>query len=182
MRITVFIPTRFEREFILEALASVYNQTRKPDEVIIVKGNNQAAQMNQAVQMSTGDAFIYLADDDLLEPEFIEKHEAMMNETNGDIVASALREFGDRDGVHEWAGKPFICALIKKSLWERVGGFPAWPDGQSMVDGDFMDICQKSGARFVRIPEPLWKYRIHPGQTEITMEQTEELNRRNASR
>lgn len=182
MRITVFIPTRFERDYILEAFESIYRQTRKPDEVIMVKGNNQAGQMNQAVKMSTGDAFIYLADDDLLEPDFIERHEKMMEETGADIVGSHLQEIGNRNGIHHWGDKPFICSLIKKSLWERVGGFPGWPDGQSCVDGDFMDICYKAGAKFERLNAALWKYRVHDGQTPITYEQTAELHRRNSSR
>lgn len=182
MTITVFIPTKFERDYILESFESIYKQTRKPDEVIVIKGKNQADQMNHAVRMSTSDAFIYLADDDLLNPDFIERHEQTMLETDADIVASHLQEFGQRDGIHHWGTKPFICCLIKKSVWEKVGGFPEWPDGQSCVDGDFMDIVVKSGFKIERLNAPLWKYRVHSGQTPITEQQTQELHRRNASR
>ncbi len=178
MTITIIMPTRFERDYITEAFQSIYNQTRKPDEIVIVKGHNQAAQMNQAVNSSTSDAFIYLADDDLLNPDFIARHEEVMNNTDADIVCSSLQEIGLRNGVHEFWDKPFMCSLIKRSLWKKVGGFDAWPDGQSLVDGQFFHKCLKVGAKISRITEPLWKYRVHEGQTEITMEQTEELHRR----
>jgi glycosyltransferase involved in cell wall biosynthesis len=160
MRIAVIIPTQFKRETLIESIASVQTQTRKPDEVIIVNGTNQAAQMNQAIRMSTCDAFVYLSDDDLLEPTFIEVHE--INFGRGyEIVCSAFTEFGDRNGTHI-INFPCATGLFSKRSWEAVGGFD---ESIGMAfDWEFAIRLKEQNIAYKQLGEPLWKYRTHPGQ------------------
>lgn len=159
MKIAVIIPTKFTRKTILKSLESVYNQTRKPDELIIVHGNNQAAQMNQAIGMSTCDAFTYLSDDDVLDPTFLEKHETFLN--SYDVVQSRFTNFGENTESHisEWL---VATNLTRKNIWEKVGKFDE--EIGPAFDWDFYLKLKQIGARIGIIEESLWNYRVHPNQ------------------
>lgn len=174
MRIAVIIPTQFKRETLIESLQSVYNQTRKPDEVIIVNGNNQAQQMNQAIRMSTCEAFIYLSDDDLLEPTFIEVHE---NNFKGghEIVCSAFTEFGDRVGTHI-INFPCATGLFSKRVWEVVGGFDE--EIGMAFDWEFAIRLKENNIGYKQLGDSLWKYRTHLGQGSLDYEAMGESGKR----
>jgi len=182
MKTLVVIPTHNRVEFFDQALASVLAQTRQPDR-IVVTGNvgpvgpyfqpsNELlnARVNQAVRDSGCDAFILLCDDDLLEPQFIEKTALVMEATGTDIVFTDFTYFQEREGVDSAEYFIPITSLFSQRAWTMAGGYASVP----MLDFDFWWQCLETGAGAVHIPESLWRYRIHPGQ-EGRLHTTEEI-------
>lgn len=165
MRIAVIIPTQFKRTTIVESLQSIYDQTRPPDEVIIVKGDNQAAQMNQAIRMSTCEAYLYLADDDLLEPKCLEIMERYL-EKDFEVVVSAFTEFGEREGTHI-LNFPCATGLYSKRIWEEAGGF----DETIGMAFDWEFSLRIKHVKVKQLGESLWKYRTHRGQGSLDHEE-----------
>jgi len=174
MTASVIIPTQGKRDTLLETVESVYKQTRKPKEVIIVfperEDETSWSKFNRGIKQSTADAFIPLADDDLLDPTYIEKTLGLMEQTGADIVATALTNFGDDTGVHQPGRHPFGTALYTKKVWEQVGGYDETVG--IAADADFGHQAQKLGKR-VDISEGLFFYRNHPGTWTRTASQQE---------
>jgi GT2 family glycosyltransferase len=94
-RVSVIIPTKYRRKALEETIRTLLAQTRMADELIIVDQNEtksllqtsplslkhiynpeitSAAQArNEGMKQATGDVWLFLDDDVVLEPEFIEK-------------------------------------------------------------------------------------------------------------
>jgi Glycosyl transferase family 2 len=162
MRVLVVVPTHDRLEFLDEALASLATQTRQADEIVVV-GNvmspnphsvayiasdeSFATRMNSIIEASECDAFILLSDDDLLLPTYIERTAAKMEETNADVVYT---EFGMIP----------VTALIRKSIWAKVGGYC----DIGFFDWDLNWSMLEAGAKAVPVREHLFFYRQHPAQ------------------
>jgi len=172
MKILVVIPTHNRVEFFNQALASVKAQTRQPDQIVVIGNTGPIGpyfqssdeplhvRINQAIRDSNCEAFIVLCDDDLLDPQFIEKTDLVMRATGTDIVFTYFTKFGEIEGLDTaWHFIP-ITALFSRRVWDMAGGYTAAP----FLDWDFWWQCLETGAAAVQIPESLWKYRIHPGQ------------------
>ena len=162
LRILVIIPTQGTRSNLLkEALDSLARQTRKCDWTTIANSDEPLPRrLNDAVRKSDCQAFIVLSDDDLLEPQFIEKTAGLMEQSGADIVHTNYRHFGDENGVAGSANHISITSLCRKSMWQKTDGYVDVP----CFDYDFWLSCIDQGAKVVHIPEPLWDYRIHTGQ------------------
>lgn len=168
-------------EFVDEMVLSCAQQTRKPKEVILLyrqfEDENIQSRMNRGIAMSTADAYVMMGDDDKLHPEFLEKTLAIMEEQEADIVYTHMQEFGDRNGIHgvaDWSSFNFrthfgifYSSLVRKSLWERVGGYDV--RSGPFLDWDFWWMCKDIGAKAIRIPEPLFLYRTHGDQDSQTL-------------
>lgn len=165
MTVSVFTPTLGNRpEMLNEAIASVQAQTVPALEHIIEldNGKGQTRTMNDAMRKVKGDCFIFLADDDRLDPQFIEKTLAAMEKEQVDIVGTFLENFGGGDGVHGPGRFPFGTALCKTKWWRYLGGYDETVG--PAVDADFWFMCFEKGARWCVIPDPLLKSRVHEEQ------------------
>ena len=171
MRVLVVVPAQLGRPFLSEALESLSRQTRCADEIIVAIGQTPLHErLNDAIDASDCDAFIVLCDDDLLEPTYIEKTVARMEETGAGIVYTDLRHFGTRDAV--WIAPPPdptpdpdpnplpVTSLCRKSVWAMVGGYRLGP----YFDWDFWWSAINVGATRAKVAEPLFLYRNHLGQ------------------
>lgn len=165
-KVTVIIPTQRKRpEWLREAHDSVRFQTRLADQIIITDENKEGYEpwnkMNNAIRRSIGDAFIILGDDDKLEPDFIQKTVDRMLRYNADIVGTQLMVFGDvrEEARHGFQKNPFITALCKKSMWEKVGGYDE--EIGAMADADFWWMCREAGATIEKEPDTFFWYRVH---------------------
>lgn len=162
--ISIITPTLGNRpDMLAEAIASVSAQTIKPIEHIIEydHGDGQAKTLNRAMRKVTGDLFIFLADDDKLDPYFIEKTLREMERSGVHIVGTWLENFGGDTGTHGPSNFPFGTALAMTSLWKEIG-FDE--EVGVTVDADFWLCCKKRGYRWSFISEPLFKSRVHEGQ------------------
>jgi len=89
---------------------------------------------------------------------------------NSDAVYTILEVFGDEEGVMGtdlWDPDTLLrgnyvdaMALIRRSAWERVGGYRRMPV-TGWEDYDFWLKCAESGLEVVRVPEILCRYRKH---------------------
>lgn len=172
--ISIVIPTLHERlEMLEEAIESAVNQT-VPVEVIVSSPfpgrenkSNLAIKLNEMIGRSKGDAFVFLGDDDQLLPSFAEKLEGEMRRTGADIVGCGLQNFGADSGVHFPGVYPTAATLTKKDVWKKVGGYSEgmWP----YFDGDFFFMAYDAGAKFVTIPDVLFKSRVHGGSVSSSL-------------
>jgi glycosyltransferase involved in cell wall biosynthesis len=163
MKVLVVIPTHDRIQFLDEALQSLEKQTWMANQIVITgnvgpvrpipgctyinSDDNLIDRLNSAIENSDCDAFIILCDDDMLEPEYIEKTVTLMEATNADIVYT------------EFNNEP-VTSLIRKSIWKRVGGF--CPIG--FFDWDFYLSCHENGAKSIPLREHLFTYRQHEEQ------------------
>lgn len=132
MRVSVIIPVFNGEAFLAQTLRSVLNQTRRPDEVIVVDngssdrsveiaqgfggivrtisapGGGASAARNAGVREATGDAIMFLDADDLLGPTVIEELAAVLERRPGTVACCPWMRF---ELVGEsWLAAPASCA------------------------------------------------------------------------
>lgn len=167
--VACIIPTLDERpEMLANAIKSVENQTVPFKEVFIERlpgrenPDNQAIKINNGISKVTADAYVFMGDDDELKPNFVEVMSKTMEDTEADMVSSFFENFGDENGVHGPGIAPLCSTIVRKTLWDKVGGHPL--NSGPMVDGLFYFLCIRSGAKWVRLGDVLYRSRIHNGQ------------------
>ena len=178
MTVCVVIPSQGKRDTLLETIGSLIKQTRKPDEIIIrlkEEGTGSHIQgyfkLNEAVRQTDCDSFIPLCDDDLLDERFIEETLKVMEEQNADCVYTKMKTFGEEVGEHFPNHEfPFITALFRKSIWEKLGGYRT--DAGMYADSLFGRQVFKQG-KVIFVEKPLFIYRVHKDQEtqNVTKEQ-----------
>lgn len=169
-----------------EAMQSVFAQTVPVHQVIVnYSPSYWGTKANEAAQVATGDYIIPLCDDDQLAPTYVEETVAVAQEKGTDIVYTDVGVFGDRlpfpmtirlpqfdAEVLRMNCTPWWTALVRKSLWDRLGGYdPA----QDYVDWDLWIRACKIGARATKIPKPLYRYRDHGGNGVRVMDHEDSL-------
>ncbi len=177
-RILAVVPTHDRHDFLNEVQATLATQTRQADEIIFTgnvgpgvhSDDPLVVRLNKAIEGSCCNAYFILCDDDLLDPQFIAKTADLMESTGVDIVYTNALLFGNRGGVWEtraWTQDniddntiPPVTGLCTKDIWRRAGGYQDTP----FFDWDFWWRCFYSGAKALKVNEPLFHYRFHPGQ------------------
>lgn len=146
------------------------------------------AARNTGFREATGEFVLPLDADDLLEPTYLETTVAVLSQTTDiDCVFTDLRLFGStsklstNDGTHDlreilrrqWI--PGAGTLMRRTVWERVGGY--WEDRRIVgnEDWEFWIAALASGATARHIPEPLYLYRQHEGSTSGVLRTYEEF-------
>jgi hypothetical protein len=125
---------------------------------------------NLLIEKAKGNLIIFLAEDDKLDRKFIEKTVNILNKKSVDIVYTDMRRIDncfERYSAGKWEEKEFlettpvyITSLFKKEVWEKVGKYK----DVIYTDWDFWWRTYKYGFKAYHIKEPLFLYRIHPGQ------------------
>lgn len=182
-------------DFIADTLSSIAGQTVKPDEVILVDDCSStinldfihhtfteeslrvfrheanlglAATRNSCVKYSSGDLLLPLDQDDILEPQFIEKTAAVLQDSTIDGAYSYVQLFGERDDL--WCPAMTMlnlmtgsrCSssiLFRREVFDRAGGFNI---AVSSPDTDFWLRALACGVNLQQLKEPLLRYRKHP--------------------
>jgi glycosyltransferase involved in cell wall biosynthesis len=169
MKALVVVPTFKNPQYLDEALESVAGQTRPADELVIVHTNGDLVNyLNVSIERSDCDAFVILADDDKLDPMFLEKTVREMEKRDVDIVYTDCHIFGDRNQLGGALGKwtqenidrdtvPLCTSLCRKSAWDKAGRYVSVP----YYDWDFWWRCFYSGATAHWLKEPLFWWRDH---------------------
>lgn len=183
-------------EFIEEAIKSLENQTYKNFELIVVDdcfpgirasevlepfnfswlkivrhdaNQGLASVRNTGFDNSQGELILPLDDDDLLEPQFLEKTvAALVHDTTAAGAYSQVAIFGDREEtwipsitmLNIMSGIPGPSTILfRRPLFGEVDGFRP---GHRSPDSDFWLRVLSRGHRLVRIEEPLYRYRKRP--------------------
>jgi GT2 family glycosyltransferase len=171
--ITPSVPERAQR--LAECIASVATQTRTPDEHFVGIDHERigvANMLNRLAERTSSAWLAVLADDDLLDPCHLD---VLIAEAEGaDIVYAFCRVTGrggwspNRDfdpAALRRANYIPATALIRYSLWERLGG---WSERQVHEDHEFWLRALDAGATFRCIPRVTWTYRFHGGNRSTT--------------
>ena len=165
--ITAALPERADR--LLEAIESVAAQTVQPDEHLIAvdyKREGGARVYSMLASMVTSEWTAILPDDDVLYPEHIEKLLAAAGS------AEVVYSWCEATGHGPWQGynqgfDPSILrvgsivshvAMVRTDLIQHLGG---WQNERG-YDWRFWVNALESGAEFVCVPEPTWRYRLEP--------------------
>ena len=167
--VSIIIPSH-RPQFLPEAIASVFAQTCQDFQLVVnYRREWWGEKINDVVNASRGPFVCILPDDDLLHPTYLAK--ALDASRGGfDIIFSDIQFFGDRTDVYRLpdfgvnaqrhACVPWMTALIRRQLWDELGGFD--PD-QILQDSDFYLRAALAGAEAAHIREPLVLARQHAG-------------------
>jgi O-antigen biosynthesis protein len=132
---------------------------------------------NYGIEAARGRYVCCLDSDDTLEPTYVEKALFLLEWRGFDVVGASLRMFGARSDCWRVPERPtfddllvgnvtVVCALFRRALWARAGGFSDTGTGSAHVaeDWDLWFRFAALGARFRNIAdEPLLNYRVRPG-------------------
>jgi glycosyltransferase involved in cell wall biosynthesis len=167
--VTVCTPSLAHRnEMLVECMASVRNQTWQPRAHLVGVDYDRAGAsvvLNRLISAADTEWIAPLADDDLLYPHYIES--LLSNAEDADMIYPWCEVTGTRNGwnpnslldIKRLKSDNYIPAtvLIRKSAWEKVGGYPEvvcedhamWI---KLIEADLKIKC---------LPEILWQYRFH---------------------
>lgn len=131
----------------------------------IQNGGSSKARMEGA-KLAKGEYLLFLDSDDIISPTYIEKCISIARQ-GYDIVYTKIQFFGRKSGelyLPEFNLLDFLCsnciyvsALIRKSLFDLVGGFDM--SISQMEDWECFINMIKNGGKVYRIPELLFFYR-----------------------
>ncbi len=167
--ITPTIPSR--AKFLRECELSVAAQTWPDVEHVSVcdtDGRGNSYTTNRCAEAAEGEWLVPLADDDLLLPGGIEA--LMAERENADIVYAPPLVTGNEDRWWFFQSPPVIpsFALIKKGLWQTIGGYDEGVDYEE--DRGFWTKALELEATFVRVDYPCWVYRQHDSNKSFNKE------------
>ena len=142
----------------------------------IILQNNQgvAASRNNAIRLAKGEYIIPLdADNRLLKPYFFKGLEILQQNPEVGVVYGDALIIGEKSG--DWKNHPLIleemlfenyidtCTIIRKSMWEQVGGYDSNAPVPTRQDYIFWLDCLKHDWKFVYLPEYCFEYRFLEG-------------------
>lgn len=127
-----------------------------------------SAARNNLVPKANGEYILPIDSDDLVEPTFVGRAaEVLMQRPEVKVVAPRMDQFGMKSGeihfppysLHLLARKNFVavCAMYRKSDWERVGGYCA--EVPTREDWEFWLSILEDGGEVVRLPDIEYHYR-----------------------
>lgn len=186
------IPPRVEQ--LREALNSVLTQTYPVSELIVVTDHEAygaASTRNRAWRRASSDWIAFLDDDDLLEPQHVQRlvehsddadliypwfhlpigTDPLATLVNGQVTRPLGVPFGAEQADYVMRHGNFIpvTVLVRRSYLEKIDGFPLpsserWPHTECEDWGCWQDLL-RAGARFKHVPERTWTWRWHGRNT-----------------
>ena len=166
VEVSILTPTIPSRQRMLkECVASVKAQTTQTDwehlTAVDETGEGCARIMNRLARAGSGRWVLPLADDDLLLPGCLDS--LLEAAGDADVAYSPPLVTGNEDRWWFFQEPPAIPSfgLIRRSLWERLGGYDESLSREE--DRVFWTAALDAGARFVRVDDPCWIYRQHAG-------------------
>lgn len=200
-RISVGIPVFRDVRFLDECLTSVLEQEVEPTEILIVDDGSASEEVdavldemrskdsrvrilqgehrgvcvtrNRALAAMTGDAFLFVDSDDVLEPTFLARcAEVMRTDDRLLAVATWTRFFGAYEGIEAKPPfdarvgsreNPIISTAALVDMQVREMGIRFAPDLAFLYceDWHFWSQIVAAGGRMGLVPEPLIRHRVH---------------------
>lgn len=150
---------------------AIINQYRKKIKIKRNRHNSGGAgpARNAGIAMASGEYIVCLDGDDTMAPDYLSKMTAAMGDPQVGLVYSNFHTTdGEKVGRTACADWDFAklrehnlfgnCTMFRREAWERVGGYkninPSWEDYE------FWLAIGEAGYSGVRVPEPLWTYRV----------------------
>jgi glycosyltransferase involved in cell wall biosynthesis len=196
-RVTIVIPCFNQGEFINDALLSIFEQTADDYDIVIVDDGSDdgttseildslhlprvgvihqenvglPGARNRGIAVARGRYVVTLDADDELDPEYVEKLAAVLDDDDTKAFAHCWAHvFGDYEAI--WATRPFNryqillsnsvvgCVMLRKTAWEAVGGYDETMH-EGNEDWDLWIRLSEAGFGNGQITEPLFWYRKH---------------------
>ena len=175
MNVTVVIATYGDHEWSRRAWgarASVADQT---DEIFVIHCDecSIAQARNSAARWGNGEWLCFLDADDELAPGYLDAMRRAFEQerSDGDLLLTPAVQFvrkGRRwephflDRVNPLTDDNWLVVgtLIRRELFERVGGFSDFPHG--FEDFSLWSKAWRIGARVVKVPDAVYVYNINP--------------------
>ncbi|MEX1047630.1 MAG: glycosyltransferase family A protein [Actinomycetota bacterium] len=186
--VSVIIPVYNEEAYLAKAISSALEQSRPPDEVVVVDDGSDdrsaeiarrfsppvrviqqenggiSAARNRGISASREPFLAFLdADDVWLRGKLASQIAAFEDDPSLDAVFGQVEEFAEGAGrarePHPAPGFLPSCALIRRAIFERVGSFSTrWDVGEWV---DWYARAVEGGMRLAALPEVVARRRIH---------------------
>lgn len=200
-KVSVVVPCYNQARFLPEAVESICVQTFADVEVVIVDDGatddtrevaqrlvaahpdrrirlvSQAnaglpAARNAGIRAAGGEYILPLDADDVIEPDYVERLAAALDEDETISIAYGDQQnFGEDDAFHVHGEYDFlrlahcnfigVASMFRREAWEEVGGYPEHMT--SYEDWDFWIACGERGHFGRRIPGAVFRYRVRSG-------------------
>lgn len=139
--------------------------------VIFQENMGLGATRNNAIKLAKGEYILPLDADNKIKPEYIEKAIKILDEKGEySVVYSDRQTFGmDEEiikvgdyNIQSLLAGNYIdaCAIFRKDVWEKTGGYDEHMPIQGLEDWDFWLTAAEQGFNFFYIPEALFYYRV----------------------
>jgi GT2 family glycosyltransferase len=144
------------------------------------QNRERGAARNTGFRVARGSLFLCLDADDRLHPEFLEATvDSLERHPEADWVLTDFQLFGASDDVWRLphplrpicpAHMPYVGAgvLMRRRVWEEVGGFAEHPSLTDGADLDFWLSVVERGFQPFHVSRPLYWYRRHAESTTAT--------------
>ncbi len=150
---------------------SLQKENPKHNIKLISQNNSGVANArNKGIEQSHGKYILCLDADDMIDPEMLsESVDILRHQPAVDIVYTDRMDFGEKEKITpagDFDKEKLLfqncisyCALFKREIWDKVGGYRTNVDG--CEDWDFWIAVSAMGYKGYRIPKPLFRYRQH---------------------
>jgi glycosyltransferase involved in cell wall biosynthesis len=142
-----------------------------------------ACARNTGIRASTSPCVLPLDADDYLDDRFLELVAlTVLNDPRLDAAFADFQLFGEETEIWAFSGDlnskqqliaqavPGAGTVFRKSLWERIGGYPESPSfRRGNEDWDFWLSAGELNAKVVRIPLPLYFYRRYKSSMSLEL-------------
>lgn len=168
----ISLPEKLRQPLLLEAIQSVYDQTRPPDDMVVGldwSRRGEVANANRVLRATDAEWLAFLDDDDLWHPDHLatcEKHFDV-----ADVVVSRFEMTGRPWATMEpwhpdfedlrftnWIGSPSMVCVRRDVFVEWCEPF----DGRRWIDWSNYNRLLDKGARFVDTGQVTTTYRFGP--------------------
>ncbi len=142
--------------------------------ILLQKNQGVAASRNNAIRIAKGRYIIPLdADNRLLKPYFFKGLEILESKPEVGVVYGDALIIGEKSG--DWKNHPLVmeemlfenyidtCTIIRRSMWEQVGGYDSNAPVPTRQDYIFWLDCLKHHWKFEYLPEYCFEYRFLDG-------------------
>lgn len=153
-----------------KSIEKLANYQRPKTKVLHKENGHLASARNYGIRYARGEYVLLLDADDKFEKTFIEKAKSILDNNKNAAAVSAYAElFGRLNNIivsfdggtadnFVFRNNAVACALIRKRVWEEVGGYNEDMQ-EGFEDWDFWLSVTQKGWEIKIIPEPLFKYR-----------------------
>ncbi len=189
MKLTVIIPTKFDRGYLKHAINSVRNQTYSNVELLICKGGNVAENINKGIELAKGDLITYIADDDLMSSKSAQL--AVDNIGDNDFIHANAVRFVNQFEMSEAVPKVTHPTLEDLITHNHIHGGTVWYKRDliksirfdtNLWTGEEYELHLRmlsNGAKLGYMNDVNFFYRLHPKQKSIgNMNEEYQLKRR----